>query len=40
METGHGKGPCHSIRETIKRKLDQKVKNGKYIIQDAVGFYV
>ena len=34
------KGPCHSIRETIKRKLDQKVKYGKYIIQDAVGFYV
>ena len=39
METGHGKGPCHSIRETIKRKVDQKVKNGKYIIQDVVGFY-
>ena len=35
----HGKGPCDPIGGTAKRKADQAVKNGKYIIQDAHNFY-
>ena len=39
MEVGHGKGPCDYIGGTAKRKADQAVKNGKFLIQDAVDFY-
>ena len=39
MEAGHGKGPCDPTGGTAKRKADQAVKNGKYIIQDAHDFY-
>ena len=39
MEVGHGKGPCDPIGGTAKRKADQAVKNGKFLIQDAVDFY-
>ena len=36
MEAGHGKGPCDPIKGTTKRKVDEAVKNGNCIIQDAV----
>ena len=39
IEVGHGKGPCDPIGGTAKRKADQAVKNGKFLIQDAVDFY-
>ena len=39
MEAGQGKGPCDPIGGTAKRKTDQVVKNGRFVIQDAVGFY-
>lgn len=39
MEAGHGKGPCDPIGGVAKRKADQAVKNGKYVIQDATDFY-
>jgi len=39
MESGHGKGPCDPIGGTAKRKADQAVKNGKFVIQDASDFY-
>ena len=39
MEAGHGKGPCDPIGGTAKRKADQAVKNGRFVIQDAVDFY-
>ena len=39
MEAGHGKGPCHPIGGTAKRKADLAVKNEKAIIQDAKDFY-
>ena len=36
MDAGHGKGPCDPIGGVVKRKADQAVKNGKYVIQDAI----
>ena len=39
MEAGHGKGPCDPTDETAKRKADQAVKNGRFVIQDAADFY-
>ena len=39
IEAAHGNRPCDPIRRTTKRKADQAVKNGKYIIQDVVNFY-
>ena len=39
MESGHGKGPCDPIGGTAKHKADQAVKNGKYIIRDALDFF-
>ena len=39
MEAGEGKGPCDPIGGTAKRKTDQVVKNARFVIQDAVGFY-
>ena len=39
MEAGHGKGPCDPIGGTAKHKADQPVKNGRFVIQDAVDFY-
>ena len=36
---GHGKEPCNPIGGTAKRKADQAVKNGRFVIQDAVDFY-
>ena len=39
MEVGYGKGPCYPIRGMTKRKADQAVKNGKYVIQDAIDFF-
>ena len=38
IDAGHGKGPCDPIRGVVKRKADQAVKNGKYVIQDAIDF--
>ena len=38
-EAGHGKGPCDPIGGTAKHKADPAVKNGKFVIQDAVDFY-
>ena len=38
MDAGHGKGPCDPIGGVVKRKADQAVKNGKYVIQDAIDF--
>ena len=39
IEAGHGKGPCDPIGGTAKHKADQPVKNGRFVIQDAVDFY-
>ena len=39
MKACYGKGPWHSFRGKINHKVDQKVKNGKYIIQGTVNFY-
>ena len=39
MEAGHGKGPCDPIGGVAKRKADQAVKNGKYVVQDAIDFF-
>ena len=39
MESGHGKGPCGPIGGVAKRKADQAVKNGRFIIQDAIDFF-
>ena len=39
MEAGHGKGPCDPIGGVAKRKADQAVKNGKYVMQDATDFF-
>ena len=39
MEASHGKGPCDPIGGVAKRKADQAVKNGKYVIQDAIDFF-
>ena len=39
MEAGHGKGPCDPIAGVAKRKADQTVKNGKYVIQGAIDFF-
>ena len=39
MESGHAKGPCDSIEGVAKRKADQAVENGRFIIQDAVDFF-
>ena len=39
MEAGYGKGPCYPIGGMTKRKADQAVKNGKYVIQDAIDFF-
>ena len=38
-EAGHGKGPCDPIGSVAKRKADQVVKNGKYVVQDAITFF-
>ena len=38
MEAGQGKGPCDPVECVDKRKADQAVKNGKYVIQDAIDF--
>ena len=39
MEAGHGEGPYDPIGGTAKRKADQAVKNGRFVIQDAADFY-
>ena len=39
MEAGHGKGPCDPSGGVAKRKADQAVKNGKFVIQDAIDFF-
>ena len=39
MGTGHGKGPCDPIGSVAKRKADQVVKNGKYVVQDSITFF-
>ena len=39
MEAGHGKGPCDPIGGATKRKTAQAVKNGRFVIQDAVDFF-
>ena len=39
MEAGHGKGPCDPIAGVAKRKADQTVKNGKYVIQGPIDFF-
>ena len=39
MEAGHGKGPCDPIGDVAKQKADRAVKNGKYVIQDAIDFF-
>ena len=39
MESDHGKGPCDPIGGVAKRKADQAVKNGRFIIQDAIDFF-
>ena len=39
IEVGHGKGPCDPIGSVAKRKADQVVKNGKYVVQDAISFF-
>ena len=36
MEAGHEKGLCDPIKGVAKRKADQAVKHGKYVIQDAI----
>ena len=33
------KGPCDHIEDVAKRKADQAVKNGKYVIQGATDFF-
>ena len=39
MEAGHGKRPCDPIGDVAKQKADWAVKNGKYVIQDAIDFF-
>ena len=39
MESGHGKGRCDPIGGVAKKKADQAVKNGRFIIQDATDFF-
>ena len=39
MESGHGKGPCDPIGGVAKRKADQAIINGGFIIQDAIDFF-
>ena len=39
MEAGHGKGPCDPAGGPAKRKADQAVKSGRFLIQDSVDFY-
>ena len=39
MEAGHWKDPCDSIGGVAKLKVDEAVKNGKFIIQDAIDFF-
>ena len=39
MEASHGKGLCDPIGGVAKRKADQAVKNGKYVMQDAIDFF-
>ena len=39
IESGHGKGPCDLIGGVAKKKADQVVKNGRFIIQDAAEFF-
>ena len=39
MEGDHEKVPCDPVGRTAKRKADQAVKNGRFVIQDAVDFY-
>ena len=36
MDAGHEKGLCGPIEGVAKRKADQAVKYGKYVIQDAI----
>ena len=39
IQSGHGKGPCDPIGGVAKRKADQAVKKGSFIIQDAIDFF-
>ena len=39
MEAGHGKVPYDPVGGTAKRTLHPAVKNGRFVIQDAVDFY-
>ena len=39
MDADHGKSSCDPIGRVTKRKIDQAVKNGKYIVQDAIDFF-
>ena len=39
MKAGHRKGTCDATGGVAKRKTDQAVKNGKFIIQDATDFF-
>ena len=39
MEAGHGKGSCDPIGDVAKQKADRVVKNGKYVIQDAMDLF-
>ena len=38
-ESCHGKGPCDPIGGVAERKADQAIKNGRFIIQDAVDIF-
>ena len=39
MEGDHGKVRCDPVGRTAKRKANQAVKNGSFVIQDAADFY-
>ena len=39
MEIGHGRGLWNPIGGTAKRKAGQAIKNGWFVIQDALDFY-
>ena len=39
MECDHEKAPCDPVGRTAKCKANQAVKNGRFVIQDAVDFY-
>ena len=38
LESGHGKGPCDGLGDSVKRSTDNAVKQGKVSIQSAADY--